>query len=110
MGVMRVHLLVKDAAGPIHSGPAGPRRFGTKSRWRFACDTAREAIQEHGSIGTTLPWAVRCPGCQASPEYAAVFRGVPKPGGGARGNKKAMAAAHRAAQEKQAAQGGGCCR
>lgn len=74
---MRIHLLVPDDAGPIHSGPADLIvTRSTAGRWRCACD---------GSItlgkldrGTGEPWAVRCNACKATAAFRQVDR--PKPG------------------------------
>ena len=79
---LRIHLLVQDHAGPIHSGgmnlntPVGVVPVGQPASYRVACDP--EILLDDLNRGTGEPWAVRCADCFQTPEFQKINR--PKPG------------------------------
>lgn len=90
---LRIHLLIRDDAGPIQSSRApGSLPVGTSSRWRVACDAS--IVQGELDRGTTEPWGVRCDECRATGAFVAINR--PKPG-------------QRLNDEQMMADGSGCC-
>ena len=73
---LRIHFLVSDTNGAIHSAPGGTTFFvGAQSRWRCACDAA--VLMGQADRGTTEPWGVRCTACKATDEFRAANR--PRP-------------------------------
>ena len=74
---LRVHLMVSDPEGPIHSGPGGTTfKVGRVGNWRIACDPKLTLDDNNRASGE--PWAVHCADCFKTDEFKAVDR--PKPG------------------------------
>lgn len=58
--LVRIHLLVKDASGPI---------AGAKGNYYVPCDHKKKAIVEHVEAWSDQYLAVNCPQCKKSKEY-----------------------------------------
>lgn len=79
---MKIHLLIPDDIGPVHSGgllvntPLGPFTAAKPGRWRAACGP--EILLGEMHRGTSEPWAVRCAACFKTEAFLTINR--PKPG------------------------------
>lgn len=74
---LRIHLMVHDPEGIIHSGPGGTTKLiGRVGNWRLACDPTLTLSENDRATGE--PWCVHCAECFKTEEFKAVDR--PRPG------------------------------
>jgi hypothetical protein len=74
----KLHFLVPDEKGPIHSKPGGTAfPVGREMRSHIACDPAMTLSEVHR--GTGEPWLVVCTACQATEEFKKLYYPRPQP-------------------------------